>query len=472
MPNRFLDVYLKPNMTNNKYSKGFEDVLNSLQQTGKVPGTTPVQNPLDIPPGENTDILNQEQPQTDYVTQGLEEMTRQEEIKKEEEQIKKEEEQRNFENKVSGGWTFDPYTLDLFYGGKPQTFKEQDWVKQFIKENDRIPTNQEFSDWSSKQDRTNWEYSPGSHMREMGFKNLGEWLRNQNVPGRSPYGVWSGSEVPEGSTVMTDLKGNPYFRTWRPGEFKGYGQVEAGKKEHYPTYDRVPHIRKAEEILSEPEYQLTVYKAHLRDYLDRLIAGSGTTIENAKEQQQILLAEYNNKYDFINRQYHKDLINSYEAEEQWSDLNKTIGEKMQLLQDTIDNPWTADRKEQQLADAENLVGQNADESQLPFFKESQGVIGQAMTYLMTSVTEAETEKEKKRIRKIPVFEDYPAEKKVPPSAGQEEYDYYNFVNSLNVATPWKTWLGQRFDIFYTQWQKANSGLDFVNWVKDYITRGG
>ncbi len=422
----------------------FAKILESLKATGKVPAEAVVtaESPQEIPVDELMGI-NQPKEPTEFETL-----------------IKNQ------------GYTSD-YQPNVIHRGAPQSVQERQWTQDYYNKTGRLPTQKEYGEWAVSQDKKDWEWAEDSTMRQLGFKTYDEFDKARKMG--VTYGPWAGALVPEGGTVIKDEKGNPWFRTYQPEGHKGYiekhGAIPKESAEHYPSYNRTANVPKAEEILSRPEWQIDVYKSHLSDYLDRLVIADKTKVTDAQASQQEVLDRYNSQIDGYNQKVADGELTQEMAEYYAKSIEASTKASIQNLQDIIDNAMTEDKAKQTLEDAINLVGENADISKLPFYTESQGVIGKSTTELMLRAVASETAKEEQRIKNIPSYWGEAGQQPAKPT-GSEQREFLTFVEGLQTAPEWKNWLSNKYYEYYDMWSKSGSPMDFVSWVKDYIKRGG
>ncbi len=112
---------------------------------------------------------------------------------------------------VDKGWfAKDPNqasNANILYTGNPDTRAQKSFIMDYINKYGARPTNEMTMKGTAGAPE---EYIPGSVMYDLGFRTPEEYLAAQGR-GRT-YGPWSGAQVPFGTVVTTDERGQPTGR--------------------------------------------------------------------------------------------------------------------------------------------------------------------------------------------------------------------------------------------------------------------
>jgi len=357
-----------------------------------------------------------------------------------------------------GGWVRDPWNPGASYTGKPQTEAEQNFIIDYWYKTGEVPDLNVIKEWQAGRDplaRLGDVYIPGSTMYEMGFRNPSEY-RTAWGTGET-YGPWAGGRVPEGSTILTK-GGKPYVRTYTPENYPAY--MEAGEYlptdaelfgERYPEYDRTIKVPQTQQEALSVFSPQDIYQARLTDYLQGLVDADYPKVKN-------LETAYKNVIDDINDNLMSGNIDEDEATQKayWAkrDYDRQIADFM-----------TSAKAEDIYNDAVYKLSQGNQVETLPYYAESQVVTGARTNELINRGMTEFRGREEKRIAEIP--------ERKPPVSGQperyvtgtEQSDFYNFVESLDLANEYKDWLKDQYYNYYAMWPRDQP---FVSWVASQL----
>ena len=394
--------------------------------------------------------------------------------------------------------------LSGWSGGKPSTEEEKSYILDYLEKTGTAPTPQQIGNWANQQNYSGFHYTPDSTMGGLGWDTEGDYFKGQGYG--AAYGPFAGKFVPtEGGVVVTDEKGRPTMRLPEGSEqarmFTSRGQyvpkegypldIEAmmgptDVSKYYPQ-NKPYETPTPEDVLSG--LGPTGYKARLYDYLgvttakdekgevlidyntgkEKLVStGQGLMgrdapqLQSLMEQDKKLAADHELYLNSLNKQLLAGTITSEQGDRMALQHKLATNDALMALQAKVDTLMTQDNAEKLITQAEQQIGLGTSLEQLPNFNEVKGILGPESSKLWQQGVESS-----KKARQTEITQrgtggltnvDYTQGK------GNPQTEYMAFVDSLNLANEYKSWMGQRFGYFYNLWQQSGSGESFMHWL--------
>lgn len=358
------------------------------------------------------------------------------------------------ENLNQSGW----YREGARTTGKPQTIEEQQFVLDYLATRGMLPTAQETANWKLEQDEKGFTYAQDSTMGRLGFLNYEDVDRAFRYG--ENYGPYRGDLVPEGTAVITDEQGRNLLRFTDPSRVpQGYrDNILPQGAGVYPSYDRSPFERPTMEDALGRYAPVQVYAARLNDYLTAQMQQDAPEIQRYQDY-------YNNEIKGFKDRLAQGKIDQDTFNEGTIALQKYIEDKLSGL-------MTEDRASEMEQEAVDLINKGYAAEELPMYADVSGATGASVQDLYNqSLTEAQQQYDQ-RITNIPENRGF-IDRSEAPQNDNAQAQYLTYVDQLQVAPEYMEWLkGNYYDI-YELWKQAKADYPrFIDFVQDYLARGG
>jgi len=405
-------------------------------------------------------------------------------------------------------------------GGKPDTIEEQQFVLDYLSEKGMLPTSLDVNAWRRGQDEKGFTYDPEGVMGGLGFGTVGQYKGT----GQESYGPYAGGSVPYGQgIVVTDERGNPigrYMDANRPearkaiaagnfiappgSDLTGGWQTEDISQYYNQLTEPTPWERPSMEEVIKGLPPSRVESARYSDYINMLGERDNAIAQSVFSQHEGITQNLREETASINQRLLAGEITPQQAQ----DTITTMGveaEKARLeLNSQLDSLFTSD-KMQSVADIvgdlinKGYAGQDL-QTAIGEALQAAGIqnipdLSGALTFEGGSLTDLYNQ----AVGDTPITNKFgditgyepgmrsrflqEQQANLPPAWGGythpvrpeeveevEQQDFLQYVNTLGVASNYKKFLLDRYELYRWEWQQSGDP-EFLPWLNNYLAGG-